>query len=165
LNVSLDTLDPFKFEIMTRRPANGLEKVLKGIDAALAMGVPQVKINVVAIRGLNDGQDVLNFVEWAKDRNITVRFIEVRTLSECSCINSVAHYLFLQYMPFDGNRWKPEKLVPFNQLLDTITQKYGPLERLQDDANDTSKHWRVPGHLGRIGFISRCICFDVKTRI
>jgi molybdenum cofactor biosynthesis enzyme MoaA len=41
------------------------------------MGVPQVKINVVAIRGLNDGQDVLDFVEWAKNRNITVRFIEV----------------------------------------------------------------------------------------
>lgn len=58
-------------------------------------------------------------------------------------------------MPFDGNRWKPEKLVPFQQLLQTITRKYGPLERLQDDANDTSKHWRVPGHVGRIGFISR----------
>lgn len=82
LNVSLDTLDPFKFEIMTRRPATGLEKVLKGIDTALAMGVPQVKINVVAIRGLNDGQDVLDFVEWAKHRNVTVRFIEVSVTQE-----------------------------------------------------------------------------------
>lgn len=77
LNISLDTLDPFKFELMTRRPASGLAKVLKGIDAALATGVAHVKINVVSIRGLNDGQDVLDFVEWAKDRNVTVRFIEV----------------------------------------------------------------------------------------
>lgn len=81
LNISLDTLDPFKFELMTKRPASGLAKVLKGIDAALATGVAHVKINVVSIRGLNDGQDVLDFVEWAKDRNITVRFIEVSLVS------------------------------------------------------------------------------------
>ncbi|UZJ55395.1 hypothetical protein CBS101457_004715 [Exobasidium rhododendri] len=134
LNISLDTLDPFKFELMTRRSSKGLEKVLNGVDTALALGVPHVKINVVVIRGLNDGQDVLDFVEWAKDRKVIVRFIE--------------------YMPFDGNRWKPEKLVPFQQLLGKIKEKYGYLEKLEDDANDTSKHWRVPGHLGSIGFIS-----------
>lgn len=80
LNVSLDTLDPFKFELMTRTPAKGIDRVLQGIDAALALGVPNVKVNVVVIRGLNDGKDVLDFVEWAQDRNVVVRFIEVRTL-------------------------------------------------------------------------------------
>jgi molybdenum cofactor biosynthesis enzyme MoaA len=137
LNISLDTLDPHKFELMTRRPASGLEKVLRGIDAALAMGVAHVKINVVVIRGLNDTQDVLDFVEWAKDRRIIVRFIE--------------------YMPFDGNRWKPQKLVPFQQLLSTIRERYGPLQKVEDDANDTSKHWKVPGHVGSIGFITRLV--------
>lgn len=77
LNVSLDTLDPFKFELMTRTPAQGIEKVLKGIEAALALGVPEVKINVVVIRGLNDQKDVLDFVDWASDKRMTVRFIEV----------------------------------------------------------------------------------------
>lgn len=77
LNVSLDTLDPFKFELMTRRPANGIHKVMNSIDMALALGVPQVKVNVVVVRNLNDGQDVLDFVEWTKDRNVVVRFIEV----------------------------------------------------------------------------------------
>lgn len=134
LNVSLDTLDPFKFELMTRRPAKGIHKVLSGIETALALGVPQVKINVVVVRGLNDGQDVLDFVEWVKHRKVIVRFIE--------------------YMPFDGNRWRPEKLVPYNDLLGKITSHFGPLEKVGDDPNDTSKHWRVPGHQGSIGFIT-----------
>lgn len=134
LNVSLDTLDPLKFELMTRRPAQGLEKVLSGIDLALAIGVENVKVNVVVVRGLNDGQDVLDFVEWAKDRSVVVRFIE--------------------YMPFDGNRWRPEKLVPYTQLLANIEARYGGLDKIKDDANDTSKHWRVPGHKGSIGFIT-----------
>lgn len=134
LNISLDTLDPFKFELMTRTAAKGMEKVLDGIDTALALGVPNVKINVVVIRGLNDGKDVLDFVEWAKNRDITVRFIE--------------------YMPFDGNKWRPEKLVPYSQLLENITEQYGPLEKVVDDTNDTSKHWKVSGHQSRLGFIT-----------
>ena len=134
LNISLDTLDPFKFELMTRTASKGIERVLNGIDTALALGVPNVKINVVIIRGLNDGQDVLDFVEWAKDRDVTVRFIE--------------------YMPFDGNKWRPEKLVPYSQLLDSITNHFGALEKVGDDANDTSKHWKVPGHQSRLGFIT-----------
>lgn len=156
LNISLDTLDPFKFELMTRRPSSGLEKVLRGVDAALSTGVAHVKINVVVIRGLNDTEDVLKFVEWAKFRNVVVRFIEVRS---DACIKQALKCrntnISLQYMPFDGNRWKPEKLVPFQALLDTISNRFGPLERLVDDANDTSKHWRVPGHIGKLGFITR----------
>lgn len=134
LNISLDTLDPFKFELMTRTASKGIERVLNGIDTALALGVPNVKINVVVIRGLNDGKDILDFVEWAKDRDVTVRFIE--------------------YMPFDGNKWRPEKLVPYSQLLENITSQLGPLEKVGDDANDTSKHWKVPGHQSRLGFIT-----------
>lgn len=76
LNVSLDTLDPHMFEIITRRPAAGLARVLRGIDESAASGV-LTKVNVVVVRGVNDGEDVLSFVEWAKQRNVVVRFIEV----------------------------------------------------------------------------------------
>ncbi|MCO5604466.1 hypothetical protein L7F22_058632 [Adiantum nelumboides] len=103
LNVSLDTLDPLKFELLTRRPAAGLRKVLDGIDLALHMGALTVKVNVVILRGVNDNDDVLRFVEWAKNRPLVVRFIE--------------------YMPFDGNRWRPEKLVPYQELLDRIKRR------------------------------------------
>lgn len=58
-------------------------------------------------------------------------------------------------MPFDGNRWRPEKLVPYSQLLERITERFGALEKVADDTNDTSKHWRVAGHKSSLGFITR----------
>lgn len=72
--ISLDTLDPFKFEIMTRRP--GHDAVLRTLDNALsAPGLRSVKLNVVVVKGLNDGE-ILDFVELARDRRLSVRFIE-----------------------------------------------------------------------------------------
>ena len=79
LNVSLDTLDSFKFEFMTRR--RGHKVVMDCIERALALGMPSVKINVVVIKGLNDKQDVIDFVRFTKDKPITIRFIEVSHLS------------------------------------------------------------------------------------
>ena len=71
---SLDTLDPFKFEIMTRR--SGHELVLRTLDAALASSkLESVKLNVVVVKGLND-LEALDFVELTKDKPISVRFIE-----------------------------------------------------------------------------------------
>lgn len=70
---SLDTLDPFKFEFMTRR--RGHEAVLKALDAALASSLKGVKLNVVVVKGLNDAE-VPDFVELTKDKNLSVRFIE-----------------------------------------------------------------------------------------
>ncbi|PWZ02978.1 molybdenum cofactor biosynthesis prote [Testicularia cyperi] len=134
LNVSLDTLDPFKFEFMTRR--RGHEAVVSCIERALDLGVQSVKINVVVIKGLNDTQDVLDFVRFTKDKRITIRFIE--------------------YMPFDGNKWQVTKLVPYQDLVGTIQREFPTFARLSahDDANDTSKHWHVPGHEGKVGFIT-----------
>ncbi|KAJ1030537.1 hypothetical protein NDA16_001446 [Ustilago loliicola] len=134
LNLSLDTLDPFKFEFMTRR--RGHEAVIDCIERALALGMPSVKINVVVIKGLNDKQDVIDFVRFTKDKPITIRFIE--------------------YMPFDGNKWQVQKLVPYRDLVKTIQSEFPDFERVanRDDPNDTSKHWRVPGHQGTVGFIT-----------
>ncbi|UTT95231.1 hypothetical protein NDA17_004727 [Ustilago hordei] len=135
LNVSLDTLDSFKFEFMTRR--RGHEAVMASIERALALEMPSVKINVVVIKGLNDKQDVIDFVRFTKDKPITIRFIE--------------------YMPFDGNKWQVQKLVPYRDLVKTIQSEFPDFERIanRDDPNDTSKHWHVPGHQGTVGFITR----------
>lgn len=70
---SLDTLDPFKFEIMTRRM--GHEAVLRSLRQALANPLLQVKLNVVVMKGVNDAE-VLQFVEMTKDQPLSVRFIE-----------------------------------------------------------------------------------------
>lgn len=60
-------------------------------------------------------------------------------------------------MPFDGNKWQVQKLVPYQDLVRTIRTGFPDFERVtnRDDPNDTSKHWRVPGHQGQIGFITR----------
>ena len=71
---SLDTLNPFMFEIMTRR--RGHDAVLRSLNTAL--GCPElesVKLNVVVVKGLND-HEVLDFVEMTRNSRLSVRFIE-----------------------------------------------------------------------------------------
>jgi cyclic pyranopterin phosphate synthase len=149
LNVSLDTLDPHLFQVMTRR--KGFDKVTGAIDEAVRLGMPHVKLNTVVMRGIND-QEVLNFVAYTKNHPVNVRFIE--------------------YMPFDGNKWNRDKLVPFKELLNRIETIYGRLNKLNDGANDTTKvclinkkdwrlfthiqvqHFQVPGYQGKLGFIT-----------
>jgi molybdenum cofactor biosynthesis enzyme MoaA len=79
LNISLDTLDPFKFQLMTRR--KGFENVMESIKTAEMLKFPAVKINVVVINKVNTNE-IIDFVNLTKDMNVHVRFIE--------------------YMPFDG---------------------------------------------------------------
>jgi len=130
LNISLDTLDPFKFQIITRRP--GHERVLNAIQQALDLNFEQVKVNCVVMRGVNENE-ITDFVGWTENKNIEIRFIE--------------------YMPFDGNNWKDTKMYSYAEMVQTIKAKY-PLERLQGEPNDTSKTWHVPGFKGRVGFIT-----------
>lgn len=116
LNISLDTLDPHKFELITRR--KGFERVMESIEEALTMGFQSVKVNVVVMRGINDAE-VPDFVELTRHKPLNIRFIE--------------------YMPFDGNRWNENRLVPYQELLTSIQQRFPKLDRLLDDPNDTSK--------------------------
>jgi cyclic pyranopterin phosphate synthase len=78
LNVSLDTLEAGKFRELTRR--GDLAKVLEGIDAALAQGLP-VKLNVVALKGVND-VEVGALCDYAWGRGVLPRFIEWMPMSE-----------------------------------------------------------------------------------
>ncbi|KAH7188860.1 uncharacterized protein B0J16DRAFT_103097 [Fusarium flagelliforme] len=135
VNLSLDTLDPWQFQIMTRR--KGYDAVQKSIDRILEMnrlgaGI-KLKINCVVMRGVND-REVLPFVDMTQEKNIEVRFIE--------------------YMPFDGNKWSKNKMFSYQEMLDLIRTKYPTLQKVQDHKNDTSKTWHVPGFAGKIGFIT-----------
>lgn len=135
VNLSLDTLDPFQFTLMTRR--NGHEAVMKSINRILEMnkhgaGI-KLKINCVVMRGLNE-REILPFVELGRDQDLEVRFIE--------------------YMPFDGNKWSEKKMITYQEMLSMIRERYPDVHRVQDHPNDTSKTFKVPGFLGRIGFIT-----------
>ena len=135
VNLSLDTLDPYQFVIMTRR--NGHDAVMKSMNRILEMnrlgaGI-KLKINCVVMRGLNE-REILPFVDLGQDQDIEVRFIE--------------------YMPFDGNKWSEKKMLSFGEMLALIRQKYPDVQKVQDHKNDTSKTYKVPGFAGRIGFIT-----------
>nr|POE73070.1 isoform mocs1a of molybdenum cofactor biosynthesis protein 1 [Quercus suber] len=135
VNISLDTLDPFEFQLLTRR--QGFEAVMKSISRVqemnkLGAGI-KLKINAVVMRGLNSHQ-VLPFVEMTRDQDVEVRFIE--------------------YMPFGGNKWSEQKMLPYAEMLDMIREEHPTLARMQDAKNDTSKTWHIPGFKGRIGFIT-----------
>lgn len=78
INVSLDTLDPDRFKAITRR--GHIDRVLSGIDAAQRAGL-SVKINVVALKGVNEDEFEL-MVHWAHARGMGITFIEVMPLGE-----------------------------------------------------------------------------------
>jgi cyclic pyranopterin phosphate synthase len=78
VNVSLDTLDRAKFAAIARRDA--LERVLAGIDAALAAGLA-VKINAVALKDRNL-DEIPSLIEWAHERGMELTLIEVMPLGD-----------------------------------------------------------------------------------
>jgi cyclic pyranopterin phosphate synthase len=135
VNLSLDTLDPWQFQIMTRR--KGFEAVQKSIQRIFELNKAgagiKFKINCVVMRGIND-REIIPFVEMTRDRDVEVRFIE--------------------YMPFDGNKWSKGKMLSYQEMLDVIRGRYPELQKVQGHRNDTSKTWHIPGFAGKIGFIT-----------
>lgn len=77
VNISLDTLKPDRFADVTR--GGVIAHTLAGIEAAVAVGLTPVKVNVVAQRGLND-DEIADMAEWGLARGCTVRFLEVMPL-------------------------------------------------------------------------------------
>jgi cyclic pyranopterin phosphate synthase len=73
VNVSLDTIDPQEFADLTRR--DRLHDVELGLKAAAAAGLAPVKVNAVAMRGIND-HSVADLLQWCLDRGYELRFIE-----------------------------------------------------------------------------------------
>ncbi len=129
LNISLDTLNSEKFNLMTKR--NQFEKVYENIHLMIKKGF-HVKVNMVVMNKLNT-DEIIDFVRWTKEEEVHVRFIE--------------------FMPFTGNRWESEKLFTWQQILDRVGSEFDilPLER---EKNDTAKKYIVPGHKGTFAVIS-----------
>ena len=79
VNISLDTLDAERFRRMTR--GGKLDVVLRGVDAALAAGFDEIKLNAVVVRGENDAE-LEDIVRWSWERGIVPRFLEVMQIGE-----------------------------------------------------------------------------------
>jgi len=133
INVSLDTLDPGRFEKLTRR--TGLEHVIEGILAAKEAGFKPVKLNAVAIKGFTE-EDVLPLAEFSREHGLELRFIE--------------------YMPLDEtDHWEREKVLLASELLDMLTRGIGPLSPAPDqDPRAPAVDYDYLDGGGRVGLIA-----------
>lgn len=129
INISLDTLHEDRFRMITRR--DQFKVVMNNIRLMIDNGF-HVKVNVVVMKGLND-IEINDFVEWTRNEPIHIKFIE--------------------FMPFEGNRWTSNKVFTLQEILDVIAEKYIFI-RLNNDLHDTAKKFMVPGHAGTFGVIS-----------
>lgn len=101
LNISLDTLDKTKFLELTKR--DRYQEVLSGIEEAKQLGFI-IKINVVLMRGVNDSE-ILDFLEFGRKNNITVRFIE--------------------FMPIDAQQeWETTQVFSSDEILEVASKEY-----------------------------------------
>ncbi len=132
INISLDSLDPVKYKKITR--GGNLKAVLRGIRKAHAMGFNPIKINVVAMRGVND-DEIRSFAQLSVDRPAHIRFIE--------------------FMPVDKKTsWDRNYFIP-NSAVQQEIQKMGKLIPLATDNNSgPATVFQLKGAQGKLGFIS-----------
>ena len=130
VNISLDSLQRDRFLELTRR--DDLDRVLEGVDAALAAGFDPVKVNVVVMKGIND-DEVLDFAEWGREKGVIVRFIE--------------------FMPLDADHiWNNSLVLTQAEILATLQSAYDlePIERTSAPAT----RWRYADGTGEIGVVA-----------
>jgi cyclic pyranopterin phosphate synthase len=130
VNISLDTLDRKKFAKITG--VDGFDAVWRGIEAALAAGFSPVKINAVALRGIND-DELASLARLSLERPVHVRFIE--------------------HMPIGRS-----VIAPADPLLaPEIRERLRPLGELAPvaagSADGPAERYRLPGAPGEIGLI------------
>jgi GTP 3',8-cyclase len=132
INVSLDSLDPIKFERITR--TRTYDSVMRGIDAAQTSGLGPVKVNAVLVRGFND-DEVEAFAAFARERGVVMRFIE--------------------FMPLDADRhWTREMMVPAAEVFARIDAEW-PLQQIAHERSETArKYVFADGAAGEIGLIA-----------
>jgi cyclic pyranopterin phosphate synthase len=131
VNISLDSLKKERFRRITRK--DEFDRVWEGIEEALSVGLRPVKINMVAIRGMND-DEIESFAELTLRLSLTVRYIE--------------------YMPAgEGETWNEKTLLPIPQIKARL-EKMGNLIALSPDRWDgPAVRFRLEGAVGEIGFI------------
>jgi cyclic pyranopterin phosphate synthase len=117
VNISLDTLDRADYMETTGR--DYLNKVLTGIDAALAAGIPKVKLNAVLMKGKSESA-LTSLIDFANDKGCLLRFIELmpvssrEMLTESNFLSVAAARKVIEaaYGPLVAERQWPSSLFP-----------------------------------------------------
>ncbi len=132
INVSLDTLDAERFELITLRDQfqRTYDNLFRMLDAGF-----KVKLNVVLMKEQNE-EEIIPFIELTRNHNLAVRFIE--------------------FMPFSGNQWDRSRVVPQEQILETADAEYGrsAVKAMPLGANFTARNFQIDGFKGHFGIIS-----------
>ena len=133
LNIHLDTLDRARFQQMTRR--DDLPQVLEGIATARAVGFTNLKLNAVAVKGLNE-PDLVPIARFCRENGMEARFIE--------------------FMPLDAQSlWDRKKVLSADEILHCIGTEVGELIEVPDaDPRAPATEYRYADGGGRVGVIA-----------
>jgi molybdenum cofactor biosynthesis protein A len=132
LNISLDSLQEERMNKISRR--NYFHRIYNNVETAIKKEF-DVKINCVLMKGEND-DEIIDFINLAKDKPVGIRFIE--------------------FMPFDGNKWDKSKTVSYREILNKVNAHFGEsnITSLTALPNSTSRNFQVEGYKGDFGIIS-----------
>ncbi|PYJ70718.1 MAG: GTP 3',8-cyclase MoaA, partial [Verrucomicrobia bacterium] len=132
VNISLDTLDREVYSQITGRDFHA--QVREGIDAAIAVGFDQIKLNTVLMRGRNDDQ-LIPLIEFAGARDLILRFIEMMPVSTTEVLSED------NFM----------SIIEAKRLIESV---YGSLiAETEFRTNGPAAYYEIPGRKQRIGFI------------
>lgn len=132
INISLDTLKADRFQELTRK--DKFHQVMAGIDAACNAGFKKVKLNAVILKGRND-DEVIDLVDFARDRHLDISFIEEMPLGVIS------------------EHDRAEAYCSSDEVRAIIDQRY-PLTKTDEQTAGPSTYYRMADSESRIGFIS-----------
>jgi len=132
INVSLDTIDPEKFRVMTRR--DDLANVMDGIFAAQKHGLNPIKLNTVVQRGIND-DDILDMVEFSRKNRFWIRFIEYMDVG-------------------NSNNWVSEGMVSKKEILEKIHSGFPLKEIGRHDQSAPAVNYQFIDGTGNVGVIA-----------
>lgn len=132
INISLDTLDPAKFQLITRR--DKFHQVWAGIEESLRAGFHPVKLNVVTINGTNH-TEVVDFAALSLKVPLSIRFIE--------------------YMPTGCDQWSPDLVIEASRIKEIIEAELGTLIPVSNTSHQgPAVCYRFQDSPGEIGFIN-----------
>ena len=139
LNISLDSLDPKRFQSITL--SDSYDKVYCAARAALAFGFP-VKLNIVVLRGLRD-EEIISFVKLAQRYPLEVRFLE--------------------FMPLCGEGWDPDFVLPISEVKKVVFRHFemtpppslgGGVTADEPKSGQVAQTFTISGNQGKVGFIA-----------
>ncbi len=136
MNVSLDTLNRFKYSHITR--GGNLSDTLSALDKALELGI-KIKLNTVLIGGFNE-DEIREFISLTKSKDIDVRFIELMAIGQAS-------------------KWNKKRFIS-NKI---VLNKMNNYTEDFSDPSSPAKYYKLENHLGKIGLISPISCKFCKN--